>query len=279
MEIQIDLAALRQTKLFIATPQYGGMCTGQYQKSMMQFMDFARTYGLQFVYWSLQNESLITRARNYCAEIFMQSDCTHLMFIDSDIEFSPEDIITLWHYSIKETDKDIVCGPYPKKNISWEKIVTAVNNGLADKDPTILENFVGDFVFNPVKGGSVSLKEPIEVLESGTGFMMIRRETFNRFKSAHPELSYLPDHVRTEGFAGEKEIMAYFDCVIDPVSKRYLSEDYFFCQECRKLGMHVWLIPWIKLNHVGTYIFKGDLVSIAKIGESITADPEKLKKK
>jgi hypothetical protein len=118
---------------------------------------------------------------------------------------------------------------------------------------------------------SFRLDQPVEVKESGTGFMLIKREAFARMDSKYPELMYKPDHVRSKNFDGEREIMAYFDCVIDPVSKRYLSEDYMFCQYARAAGSKIWLLPWIKLKHAGTYIFGGSLQAIASIGVSPTA--------
>jgi hypothetical protein len=102
--------------------------------------------------------------------------------------------------------------------------------------------------------------------------MMIRRRTFEKYQEAFPELSYKPDHVRTEHFDGSREIMAYFDCIIDPVSKRYLSEDYMFCYNVQKMGGQVWFCPWMQLQHVGTYIFGGSLADLASIGAAATAD-------
>lgn len=112
----------------------------------------------------------------------------------------------------------------------------------------------------------------------GTGFMMIRRETFTKYKEAYPHLSYKPDHVRTEHFDGTREIHAYFDCIIDPVSKRYLSEDYMFCYNVEKIGMKVWLCPWMQMNHVGSYTFGGSLADLAAIGATATADTRQLKR-
>jgi len=241
------------------------------------------------------------------------------MFIDSDIGFNANDVIALMALQSENPDDDqydIIAGPYPKKCISWEKIKTAVDKGFADEDPNQLEKYVGDYVFNPAGGvGEIPLGEPVEVLEAGTGFMMIRRNTFEKFAEAYPQQMYKPDHVRTEHFDGSREIMAFFDTPIDhkrtninfelrtfleknpdatqqdivafvedpntgsrDYSKRYLSEDYMFCQWTRNAGMKVWLCPWIQLQHVGMYVFGGSLVDLAQIGAAATADPSVLKK-
>ena len=258
---------------------YGGQCAGMYARSIADLSAICTRYGISLQLYYLFNESLITRARNYCVDEFMRSDATHLMFIDSDIGFNPNDVIALLALQDDESPYDVIGGPYPKKCISWEKIKLAVDKGVADEDANVLEKFVGDYVFNP-KGGQqeIPIGKPVEVMEIGTGFMMVRRKTFEKYKETYPELSYKPDHVRTEAFDGSREIHAYFDCIIDPVSKRYLSEDYNFCYHVEKMGMKVWLCPWMSMHHVGSYIFGGSLADLAAIGAPATADSKMLKK-
>lgn len=278
MAIQVDVSIedLRRRKIFIATPMYGGACGGQYCKSIADLMSLATQYGMQVNLFFLYNESLITRARNYLVDEFLRSDCTHMVFIDSDIGFDPNDVIALTvmsGFEGEENDREIVCGPYPKKCIAWEKIKRAVDKGFADENPNKLEKFVGDYVFNPVGGQTeIRLDEPVEVLEGGTGFMCVRRSAFDKFKEAYPDYSYLPDHARTKHFDGSREIMMYFQALIDPDSKRYLSEDYMFCQWSRKIGIKVWMCPWMKLEHTGTYVFGGSLIDLAQIGATATVD-------
>jgi hypothetical protein len=194
------------------------------------------------------------------------------MFLDSDIGFDPRDVLALLAIADSEKEKDIVCGPYPKKAISWEKIKRAVDKGFADQDPNQLERYVGDYVFNPAPGSGteIRLDTPVEVLEGGTGFMMITREALEKYSKAYPEFMYKPDHARTKDFNGDREIMAFFDCVIDPESKRYLSEDYMFCQWSRKAGIKVWMCPWMRLTHMGSYMFGGSLMDLAQVGASPT---------
>jgi hypothetical protein len=179
-----------------------------------------------------------------------------------------------------ESPYDVIGGPYPKKCISWEKIKQAVDKGMADENPNNLEKYVGDYVFNPkTTQREIPLNQPVEVLEIGTGFMMVRRKTFEDYQKAFPHQWYKPDHVRTEHFDGSREIMAYFDCIIDPESKRYLSEDYMFCYNVQKMGGKVFFCPWMQLQHVGSYVFGGSLADLASIGASATADSNQLKHK
>ena len=278
MEIQVELEELQKKKIFVATPMYGGMCNGMYTKSSCDLAKIGQAYNMDIKMFYLFNESLITRARNYCVDEFLRSDYTHMMFIDSDIGFDPNDVLSLAILA-NEGERDIICGPYPKKTIAWEKIKQAVDKGFADSNPNLLENYGGDFVFNPAHGvEEMRLDEPIEVLEGGTGFMMITREAFKMFDVAYPDLRYYPDHVRTKHFDGSRDIGMYFQSLIDPESKRYLSEDYMFCQYMKKAGVPTWYCPWIKLTHTGSYVFQGSLLDLAQLGVSATADPDEIAK-
>jgi len=278
LEIQVELEELQKKKIFVATPMYGGMCNGMYTKSSCDLAKICQAYNMDIKMFYLFNESLITRARNYCVDEFLRSDYTHMMFIDSDIGFDPNDVLSLAILA-NEGERDIICGPYPKKTIAWEKIKTAVEKGFADGNPNVLENYGGDFVFNPAHGvEEMRLDEPIEVLEGGTGFMMITREAFKMFDVAYPDLRYYPDHVRTKHFDGSRDIGMYFQSLIDPESKRYLSEDYMFCQYMKKAGVPTWYCPWIKLTHTGSYVFQGSLLDLAQLGVSATADPDEIAK-
>jgi len=271
MEISIKKEDLQKKSLFVATPMYGGMNHGLYMKACLDLQGLCYQYGVQIKFSFLFNESLITRARNYLVDEFIhRSECTHMLFLDSDISFNPQDVIALL-----ALDKEVAGGPYPKKAIKWKSVKKAVEK-KPDIDPQILEKVTGDYVFNPVKGtAQFSVTEPLEVLEIGTGFMMIRREVFEKMTEQYPTIRYKPDHVGQANFDGSRYIHAFFDTVIDTKdsitgggSDRYLSEDYMFCQMWRKIGGSIWLCPWMKTSHIGTYHFQGDMPAVANfVGE------------
>jgi hypothetical protein len=106
--------------------------------------------------------------------------------------------------------------------------------------------------------------------------MMITKDAFTKFNNKYPEYLYRPDHVRTEHFDGSRKIMMYFQAEVDPKSERYLSEDYWFCQKAQEAEIRTWFCPWMKLQHVGSYIFGGSLADLAAIGAAATADPSAL---
>jgi hypothetical protein len=266
MEIKVELEKLRKNKLFIATPMYGGMAHGLYIKSSLDLQTTMNKYAIETKFSFLFNESLITRARNYLVDEFLRSDHTHLLFIDSDIHYNPQDVLALM-----ALDKDVIGGPYPKKSMNWGNIAQAARAN-PNMDPKELEQLVGEYVFNVVKGTKqFSVTEPLEVMEIGTGFMMVKREVFERMEKEYPTIKYKPDHIGQANFDGTRYIHAYFDTVIDTKdsitgggSERYLSEDYMFCQMWRKLGGSIFLCPWMKTQHVGTYAFTGNMPAVAQ---------------
>ena len=266
MEIQVKLEELKQHKLFVATPMYGGMNHGLYMKSCLDLQTTMMRYGIEIKFSFLFNESLITRARNYLVDEFLRTEYTHLLFIDSDINFSAQDVIALL-----ALDKDVIGGPYPKKSMNWSNIAHAARNH-PDLEAKKLESVVGEYVFNVVKGTSqFQVTEPLEVMEIGTGYMMVKRNVFDKMKVEYPTIKYKPDHVGQANFDGSRYIHAYFDTVIDTKesivgggSDRYLSEDYMFCQMWRKMGGQIYLCPWMKTQHIGSYAFTGDMPAVAQ---------------
>ena len=183
MEISVKKEELQKKSIFVATPMYGGMNHGLYAKACLDLQAVCMQYGIQIKFSFLFNESLITRARNYLVDEFIhRSDCTHLLFLDADIHFDPKDVIALL-----ALDKDVIGGPYPKKAIKWKSVKMAVQRN-PDIDPNSLASVTGDYVFNPVKGTEkFSVTEPLEVLEIGTGFMLVNRTVFAKMEAAYPQ--------------------------------------------------------------------------------------------
>ena len=232
----IDLEKLRQHNIFFATPCYGGMLTDQYFLSMFRVSQAFMQHGINFRITTLRNESLVTRARNILTAMFLQSECTHLMFIDSDIEFDAESVLRAMAY-----DKPIMAAAYPKKALP---IQYAINFKFVDQKTKQIR----------VENGAV------EVLDASTGFFLIKREVIEKMMQAYPELHYRNDSNIDEKF--HKYCYALFDTWLDPDDNRYLSEDYTFCRRWQKIGGEIWLDPNTKLNHVGSYTFEGNVSKI-----------------
>lgn len=239
--------------LMIATPMYGGMCSGHYMVSMLSSMQRLRELGIRAYFAQITNESLITRARNELVRLFIEKNLDYLMFIDADIHF-PVNGIDL----MMAADKDIICGIYPKKEIAWNKIQQAAQEGK-----TNLQDFGGAFVFNMIHNeqGYVETDNDglIEVRHGGTGFMMIKRQVFLDLMPHVPtyRTSTFKDPV-TQEYA--KPLTHEFFATSIDTTGALLSEDYHFCELWRKHGGKIYAHPFLKLDHVGTYVYSGDLI-------------------
>ena len=167
--------------IFIATPMYGGMCAGYYTQAMLTLQNQAQQAGVTVTYSFMFNESLITRARNALVHNFLKSEATHMMFIDADIKFNPADI-----FPMLEVDKDIICGIYPKKEINWGAVRAAVDRGEPNEK---LQFNTGSFVVNLVgyeNSVTIPVNQPVEIWNGGTGFMLIKREVFEKLADKVP---------------------------------------------------------------------------------------------
>ncbi len=241
------------TKLFLATPMYGGMCSGYYVQSLLTLQNQLRDNRIDTAISFLFNESLIQRARNALVHNFLKTDFTHLMFIDADIRFDPKDVMPMFL-----ADKPIICGIYPKKELNWTAIHAAAQAGVP---PNELKNYSGSFVVNLVgykDEQQVEVNRPVEIWNGGTGFMLIKREVFEQLRDHVP--SYINDTHDLSGAMGQERIYEFFATQIEPIGERLLSEDYHFCKEWReKCGGTVWAAPWAQLGHAGTHMFDGVL--------------------
>lgn len=241
------------TKLFIATPMYGGMCAGYYAQSLLSLQNMLRDNRVDTACSFLFNESLIQRARNALVQGFLKTDFTHLMFIDADIKFNPQDVLPMLL-----ADKPIICGVYPKKEINWNMVHKAA---LAGVPPHELRRYTGSFVINLVgykEEQQVEINTPVEIWNGGTGFMLIKREVFEQLKEHVP--SYINDTNDLGGNIGKDRIHEFFATSIEPMGERLLSEDYHFCKIWREhCGGTVWAAPWAQLGHIGTHMFDGVL--------------------
>jgi len=266
---QVDF--LKGKRLMVATPCYGGQTTALYTQSMLKLQSECARYKIEMVLLAITNESLITRARNDLVYHFLKHKDArgvfeYIMFIDADIQFEADHVIRLIVHN-----KDIVTGAYPMKLINYNNIE---NKALP---VTTLVKLTTEYAVNPkfteeeaerarnsdqperitlqVKNGL------IEVLDAGTGFMLIKRGVLEQMITAFPEIKYVRDmtSLNADGSIDRTTDTQYalFDGSIDEESRRYLSDDYTFCRRWQKIGGRIWTDPEIVLNHVGTHVFRG----------------------
>lgn len=234
----------------VGTPMYNAQADTQFQLSCLGLLKLCQKLGITLDFKFIYNESLVQRGRNQIAHFFMKTDFTHLLFIDADIRFIPQQVIEMLLHT--ETFHGIIGANYPKKQINWASVKYAVDQGVrVDKlahcsglHTTIIKKDTKEF--NPII--------PLEVDYVPTGFMLIPKNCFNEYAKNFPEMSYRNNHI--VDCPQNEPVVAYFHCEINK-SGIYLSEDYYFCEKLRDLGIKIYVVPNIHLCHVGSYTFEG----------------------
>ena len=208
----------RPIRVFISTPCYGGLCLEKYMIGIVTLQIELIKEGIQMVLDTTENESLVHRARNVAIGRFMQkSDCDFFMFIDADVDFDPRSVVRLIR-----SGHEVSVAVYPKKVVMWEQAKNAIKQG-DERDLSMLSS---SLVANIGATSRTIENGFIEVLDGPTGFMVISRKALEKMHEHYTDLNCVNDHQNRDF----EEYCAVFDCMIDPDTRRYLSEDYAFCR-------------------------------------------------
>lgn len=235
--------------IFIATPCFGGLVSQHYMQSVLALVHFASQKGFDATLALLGHDSLITRSRNtLIAQFLSMPTATHLLFIDADISFEPDQI-----YQMLCFDRDFVAGVYPLKVIDWSNaaIRRAATKGESFESAPLL--YVGALC----SGNELERDGRFATgVYCGGGFMLLKRQAVERMIDAYPESRYKSVHA----YSNIKSDVNYalFECMIDKQTNAYVSEDFGFCQKWRDIGGKIWLDTEGKLTHIGAYSFRGD---------------------
>jgi hypothetical protein len=267
--------AKRPTMIFIATPMFGGSCNYMYMISLINLLTRLSQAGIPATFEIAANESLITKARNILVEGFLKSDASHLLFLDADLGFQADDVIRMI-----QADKDIIGGQYAKKKINWDVVKGVVAN-RPDIPSHAINAVVAESTFKPI-GDSLTfnINEPVEVESIATGLMLVKREVFTKMAEELPEIAIISGgsetmdpKTMTRVTDGHRKASAFFDVSIDPETRAYTSEDFTFCKRWRQIGGQVFLAPWTKTVHVGTYEYVCDLAAVATWAQGPAPNP------
>jgi hypothetical protein len=244
-----------QIHLVVATPCFGGQVSSIYASSIFQLQRALHSMpDVDLKVHMRDGDALITRARANLVTLFLDDPAaTHLLFVDADIGFSPEQV-----FRLIESGADVVAGVYPIKRINWEK----ARRALESKRPNVPAASL-DYVLEIDDPDRVMVVRGFtRVRYAGTGFLMIRRHVLEKM-CAHPDhasLQFFREHSH-DALAGSPNRFALFECMIDPTSGTYLSEDFSFCKRWTDIGGEIWADLESNLDHVGPSVFRGDVSS------------------
>ena len=263
MEISVSAAELASRRLMIGTPMYEGLCHGAYTAALVEIALKLGQHGVPFRLSFIVNQPT-DRGRCMVIDEFLQSDCTHLLFLDADVVVRADDVLALLALQGDASPYDVIGGSYPRKTNDWNAIHAAALAGVAPAD---LARYGGDMPLF-VGGGQdrqVGLDEPIEVETLAAGYSMIRRETIERMIAALPELGFIPDTREAAGHQIGGLTYLFYGTRIDPVTRHLRSEDFAFCDRVRAAGMKLWLCPWMHADHIGNNRFSGTFTDAVRL--------------
>jgi len=247
-------------KIFVATPVHSE-CSIHYTQALLKFQQQCIQNNI-LVSFSLLKSSLVTQGRNLCVANFLgdtKTKYTHMLFIDSDIDFTFESITKLI-----AADKELIAIPYPMKHIHWEQIWDRIQAGKIKNKEDLMHS---GFIF-PIKMDNLqaSGKNEImvtngitEVSHAPTGCMLIKRQVFDKMIKAYPD-DFIDQPTIVNGKAvSNPNMYNFFDTIHDPENKKYYGEDFGFCRKWTKIGGKCYIYIDDYITHVGEYQYSGRL--------------------
>ena len=227
----------KHVKLFIATPAFGHQVTTNYANSLLKFVSTSHPrLAVSSAVHMQSGMALVTQARNNCVAYFLNSDCTHFLFIDADIGFEPDAI-----FRLIEKDVPLCLTPYPVKGYGKDNQLQFIVH-FPDKDNVRID-----------KDGFA------EITAGPTGFMLIKREVFEKLAEKYPERKTINKQlVGNKVETMEKGWYTFFETAQDP-ENGYLGEDIAFCRLWTNIGGKIYADTQTPLTHFGSHAFHGSL--------------------
>lgn len=214
--------------IFIALPAYDFKVSLKLAVSLARFAQAAPGHGIDVQIGSICGCSVVSRARNLLVKDLLESNCTELLFIDSDINFEPEAIFRLMAWGSDE-----------KKGI-----VAAVPR-VRDINKTYIADLDKD------EGGQLTMNGMglVRAERVATAFMWVNRKVFEDLVEQNADWTYYDKRA-------DKNLSAVFDFKVTP--EGYIGEDFLFCDRAREAGYEVWIDPTITLGHMGVQEYEGN---------------------
>jgi hypothetical protein len=255
----------RDVRLMIASPLKGG-AQADYLRSVTALTALAAEQSCETACIWINADQTIDRARNALVGVFLASGFTHLLMVDGDIGFVPEDVMGLIDLTHSHEAYAVLAAACPGRQINWNLVAAASAAGLGSEDPAKLERYSGQFKLDLMDADQgIKLDQPVELTQADPGLMLIRRDVLETLCAHYPEVRYRAEpQDRLAGEVGEW-LHALFQPTIDPVTGQYMTGDTIFCYRVRSAGFRLWLAPWIRTTHTGMARFTGSLADLADL--------------
>ena len=237
-------------QLFVATPVHSEVSI-HYTQALIEFQQLCFKKKLK-VSFHLIKSSLVTQGRNLSVAGFLESKATHLLFIDSDIYFQGKSI-----FSMLKADKHIISVPYPLKTLMWDKAFQKMQEGRI-KSADDIRRALHTYPMKVPDANNINLNKGImEVTDSPTGCMLIKREVIEKMIEKYPDKEIVQKTVINGKYVNKPNMWNFFDTLHDPKEKTYNGEDFAFCKLWRDIGGKCYAFVNDAIVHVGEHQYQG----------------------
>jgi len=239
-----------KNSLFVATPVHSEVSI-HYMKACLDLQKECVMNKTKITF-QLMKSSLVTQGRNLCASAFLNSDADHMLFIDSDIEFTTRSV-----YRLFQSEHEISVLPYPMKTINQGKFRDDFKKRPDADIETMGQIFPVSFpdpnAIDPVNGF-------VEINKGPTGMMMIKRSAFEKLIEHYPELVIKQSTLVNGKMEERKNYYNFFDTYWSPKNKSYMGEDFYFCKLWTSMGGKIYALADEYISHIGEKHYKGRLI-------------------
>ena len=240
-------------KLYVATPCHSEVSL-HYVQSLLDLSRLCHMNKIHVEFCILKS-SLVTQGRNLCVSGFLESKCTHMLFIDSDISIGAKTILKML-----QAQKELISVPYPLKAFLWDKGFDEIVQGNIKK-PKDLEQIFNSYPMKVADKNDILLKDGIiEITHAPTGCMLINRSVFDKLIEKYPEREIKQNTVINSKLVLKKHMWNFFDTLHDPKEKTYLGEDFAFCKLWKDIGGKCYAYILDEITHVGEHQYTGKFV-------------------
>ena len=236
--------------IMICTPCHSDV-TMHYTQALLELQQLCIKKGIRITF-TLLKSSLVTQGRNLCVSAFLESNCTHMLFVDSDIYFRAESIIKML-----DLDKELISIPYPLKTMMWDKLYKKWNDGEV-KSAGDIHRWLNTYPMKVADADNITLDSGVmEVTHSPTGCMLIKRTVFDKMIEKYPDKNIVQKTVINGEYVDRPHLWNFFDCIHDPETKTYLGEDFSFCKLWKDIGGTCYVYVNDPIIHVGEHQYEG----------------------
>jgi hypothetical protein len=208
-------------KVMIATPAYSGKVDIPYALSFSQTVQLLSTHQIKVQPFISASGSLLVAERNRIVQAFWESDCTHILCIDSDLGWPAQAVLAML-----ESEKEFVAGVYPARGVK--------NTFLFREEKSATGTFIVD-------------RHLIKMQYIPAGFMLLARSAIQKMRDFHPDLYFEP---KDKSVDNPSAGYCFFNTEV--WDGEFWGEDFVFCRKAREAGVEIWVDPLIQFDHAGT---------------------------